>query len=407
MILTYCMDTESSWRRLTISSVIGLFINIGIWSVVVVLPEIEAEFNSSRASSSLPYTFTLTGFAIGNFVIGSVVDRIGIAKATIYASLLVSSNFLLCGLSNNLFVITLSHFFLGLGTAVGFGPLIADITHWFFKKRGIAVAIIASGNYLSGVVWSPLIGTMLSNFTWRDVYLGIAIVLPLIIIPLAFLLLKKPIKIKSDANTYDYVSNKKLLNISGIKLQIFLGMAGVGCCVAMAMPQVHIVAYCVGLGFGATIGSSMLSLMLASGIISRILFGLCADRIGSLNTLILSSALQMLSLIFFIPFDGMTSLFIVSAIFGLSQGGIVPSYALVVRHFLPPQEAGQRIGIVLMLTIFGMAIGGWMSGFIFDQTGSYKMAFLNGILWNIFNLVILGWIFLNVRNTSSNLGNLS
>ena len=401
------MDTASSWRRLTICSVIGLFINIGIWSVVVVLPEIEREFNSSRASSALPYTFTLAGFAIGNFVIGSIVDRIGIAKATIYASLLVSSNFLLCSLSDSLLIITSSHFFLGLGTAVGFGPLIADITHWFVKRRGIAVAIIASGNYLSGVVWSPLIGIMLSSFTWRDIYLSIAIVLPTVVIPFAFLLLNKTTKIKSDTENDFYANNTKLIKISGGRLQFLLGMAGIGCCIAMAMPQVHIVAYCVGLGFGATIGASMLSVMLASGIISRIMFGLCADRIGSLNTLILSSALQMISLIFFIPFDGMISLFVVSAIFGLSQGGIVPSYALVVRHFLPAREAGQRIGIVLMLTIFGMAIGGWMSGFIFDQTGSYKMAFLNGILWNIFNLGILGWLFFNFKSTPSNLRTLS
>ena len=401
------MDTASSWRRLTICSVIGLFINIGIWSVVVVLPEIEREFNSSRASSALPYTFTLAGFAIGNFVIGSIVDRIGIAKATIYASLLVSSNFLLCSLSDSLLIITSSHFFLGLGTAVGFGPLIADITHWFVKRRGIAVAIIASGNYLSGVVWSPLIGIMLSSFTWRDIYLSIAIVLPTVVIPFAFLLLNKTTKIKSDTENGLYANNTKLVKISGGRLQFLLGIAGIGCCIAMAMPQVHIVAYCVGLGFGATIGASMLSVMLASGIISRIMFGLCADRIGSLNTLILSSALQMISLIFFIPFDGMISLFVVSAIFGLSQGGIVPSYALVVRHFLPAREAGQRIGIVLMLTIFGMAIGGWMSGFIFDQTGSYKMAFLNGILWNIFNLGILGWLFFNVKSTPFNPSTLS
>jgi MFS family permease len=393
------MDTASSWRRLRICSTIGLFINIGIWSVVVVLPEIEREFNSSRASSALPYTFTLAGFAIGNFVIGSIVDRIGIAKATIYASLLVSSNFLLCSLSDSLLVITSSHFFLGLGTAVGFGPLIADITHWFVKRRGIAVAIIASGNYLSGVVWSPLIGIMLSSFTWRDIYLSIAIVLPTVVIPFAFLLLNNTTKIKSETENDLYANNTKLVKISGGRLQFLLGMAGIGCCIAMAMPQVHIVAYCVGLGFGATIGASMLSVMLASGIMSRIMFGLCADRIGSLNTLILSSTLQMISLIFFIPFDGMISLFVVSAIFGLSQGGIVPSYALVVRHFLPAREAGQRIGIVLMLTIFGMAIGGWMSGFIFDQTGSYKMAFLNGILWNIFNLGILGWLFFNVKGT--------
>ena len=395
------MDTASSWQRLSISSVIALFINVGIWSVVVVLPEIEREFNSSRANSSLPYTLTLAGFAIGNFVIGSIVDKIGIGKATIYATLLVSGNFLLCSLSNNLLIITLSHFFLGLGTAVGFGPLIADITHWFLKKRGIAVAIIASGNYLSGVVWSPLIGNVIGSITWRDTYLSIAIILPTVVIPFAYLLFKKTLEIKSD-NTHDFQNIiKKPLKISGARLQFLLGMAGIGCCIAMAMPQVHIVAYCVGLGFGATVGASMLSLMLASGIISRIIFGLCADRIGGLNTLILSSSLQMISLVFFIPFNGMVSLFIVSAVFGLSQGGIVPSYTLVVRQFLPAQEAGSRIGIVLMLTIFGMAIGGWMSGYIFDLTGSYKMAFFNGILWNIFNLGILAWLLFKLRKTIS------
>ena len=395
------MDTASSWRRLTISSLIALFINVGIWSVVVVLPEIEGEFNSTRASSSLPYTLTLAGFAIGNFIIGSIVDKIGISRATIYATLLVSGNFLLCSLSNTLPIITLSHFFLGLGTAVGFGPLIADITHWFVKRRGIAVAIIASGNYLSGVIWSPLIGSMLGNFTWRDTYLAIAIVLPAVVIPLACLFLRKTAQTKSNNSNYLQTITKKPLEISGAKVQFLLGVAGIGCCVAMAMPQVHIVAYCVGLGFGATVGASMLSVMLASGIVSRIIFGLCADRIGGLNTLILSSTLQMISLCFFIPFNGMVSLFVVSMIFGLSQGGIVPSYTLVVRHFLPAHEAGQRIGIVLMLTIFGMAIGGWMSGFIFDFTGSYKMAFINGILWNVFNLSILAWLFFNFRKTSS------
>ena len=391
------MDSGKSWRRLSIALLIALVANVGIWSVVVVLPSIEAEFNSSRGVAALPYTLTLLGFAIGNYFIGYLVDRFGVTKSLISASLLISANFLFCALSGSLFSIIFSHFFLGLGTAAGFGPLIADISHWFSKKRGIAVAIIASGNYLSGVIWSPVIAYILTSGDWREIYLILALVISFVVIPLSFYLRKKTTEIRSaPSDIKNYLQTPKIA-ISGRQLQFFLGLAGVGCCIAMAMPQVHIVAYCVGLGYGPTIGAEMLSLMLACGVISRISFGICADRLGGFYTLILSSTLQMLSLFLFLPFNGMVSLYVVSAIFGLSQGGIVPSYTIVVREFLPAHEAGQRIGIVLMLTIFGMAIGGWMSGWIFDQTGSYQIAFLNGILWNVFNLTILVWLFIHMR----------
>ena len=391
------MDSGKSWQRLLVSLLIALVANVGIWSVVVVLPSIEAEFNSSRGVAALPYTLTLLGFAIGNFFIGYLVDRFGITKSLIFASLLISSNFLFCALSSSLFSIIFSHFFLGLGTAAGFGPLIADISHWFSKKRGIAVAIIASGNYLSGVIWSPVIANILSDDGWRNIYLTLSLVICVVVIPLSFYLYEKTKEVRPAAQKIkNYIQTTKTA-ISGRQLQFFLGLAGVGCCIAMAMPQVHIVAYCVGLGFGPAIGAEMLSLMLACGVISRITFGVCADRMGGFYTLILSSTLQMLSLFLFLPFNGMVSLYVVSAIFGLSQGGIVPSYTIVVREFLPAHEAGQRIGIVLMLTIFGMAIGGWMSGWIFDQSGSYQIAFLNGILWNVFNLTILVWLFIRMR----------
>ena len=391
------MDSGKSWRRLLIALLIALVANVGIWSVVVVLPSIEAEFNSSRGVAALPYTLTLLGFAIGNYFIGYLVDRFGITKSLIFASLLISANFLFCALSEGLFSIILSHFFLGLGTAAGFGPLIADTSHWFAKKRGIAVAIIASGNYLSGVIWSPVIANILTSGGWREIYLILSLVISFVVIPLSFYLREKPNEIKTAPKEIKNFLQTSKIAISGRQLQFFLGLAGVGCCIAMAMPQVHIVAYCVGLGYGPTIGAEMLSLMLACGVISRIIFGVCADRLGGFYTLILSSTLQMLSLFLFLPFNGMVSLYVVSAIFGLSQGGIVPSYTIVVREFLPAHEAGQRIGIVLMLTIFGMAIGGWMSGWIFDQSGSYQIAFFNGILWNVFNLTILVWLFIRMR----------
>jgi fucose permease len=179
--------------------------------------------------------------------------------------------------------------------------------------------------------------------------------------------------------------------------QGLLCVAGVACCVAMAMPQVHIVAYCTDLGFGAARGAQMLSLMLACGIVSRLVSGAICDRIGGLRTLLLGSALQCVALLLFLPFDGLVPLFVVSAMFGLFQGGLVPSYAIIVREHFPPAEAGARVGTVLMCTLLGMALGGWMSGKVFDLTGSYHAAFINGIAWNLLNMSIAATLLWRVR----------
>ena len=176
-----------------------------------------------------------------------------------------------------------------------------------------------------------------------------------------------------------------------------LGLAVIGCCVAMSMPQVHIVAYCVGLGYGPAVGAEMLSLMLLGGVVSRLVSGLAADKLGGLRILLIGSTLQCLALFFYLPYDGMVSLYVISAMFGLAQGGIVPSYALVVREYLPAREAGARVGFVVMLTIVGMALGAWMSGWIYDLTGSYQWAFLNGILFNGLNLAIVLLLLLRSR----------
>ena len=175
-------------------------------------------------------------------------------------------------------------------------------------------------------------------------------------------------------------------------LQTLLIVAGLCCCVAMSMPQVHLVAYCADLGYGPARGAQMLSLMLACGIVSRVGFGFICDRIGGLRTLLLGSTLQGVALLLFLPFDGLTSLYVISALFGLFQGGIVPSYAIIVREHFPPVEAGGRVGLVITATLFGMALGGWMSGAIFDLTGSYKAAFINGLLFNLVNVSIALWL---------------
>ena len=191
------------------------------------------------------------------------------------------------------------------------------------------------------------------------------------------------------------------ISLSPAALQVLLVIAGLGCCVAMSMPQVHIVAYCMDLGYGVAHGADMLSIMMAGGVVSRLASGFLADRIGGMKTLLIGSVLQCLSLLFYIPFDGLASLYVVSLVFGLSQGGIVPCYAIIVRDYMPAKEAGQRIGIVMMATIFGMAIGGWMSGWIYDLTGSYAAAFLNGIAWNLLNVLAIGLLFWRARRSAA------
>src|SRR2546422_343853 len=174
----------------------------------------------------------------------------------------------------------------------------------------------------------------------------------------------------------------------------------VACCVAMSMPQVHIVAYCGDLGYGAARGAEMLALMLGFGIVSRLASGWICDRIGGLRTLLLGSALQGIALVLFLPFDALASLYIVSALFGLFQGGLVPSYAIIVREYFKPGEAGARLGVVLMVTLLGMAAGGWVSGAIFDLTGSYRAAFVNGIAWNLLNMTIAFWLLLRAQRAN-------
>jgi cyanate permease len=187
------------------------------------------------------------------------------------------------------------------------------------------------------------------------------------------------------------------LNLSTNTLTVLLSIASIGCCVAMAMPQVHIVAYCSDLGYGVARGAEMLSLMTGFGIVSRIGSGFLADRVGGIMTLLIGSAAQAFALLLYLSFDGMSSLYLVSAMFGLFQGGIVPSYAIIVRETMPAAEAATRVGLVIFASVFGMSFGGWVSGVIFDATGSYAAAFLNGLAWNALNITIMVALLIRSR----------
>ncbi|MCY6382949.1 MFS transporter [Hoeflea prorocentri] len=398
MTTPQALDGFYAWKRLAVTLVIAMVANVGMWAIVVIMPAVQQEFDIDRADTSLPYTVTMIGFALGSVFIGRAVDRVGITLSLIGAALCVAAGYTLAAVSTSVYMLCACQLLIGLGTAAGFGPLIADISHWFMKRRGIAVAITASGNYLSGAIWPILLSPVLAADGWRSVYLILAAVTLVTLIPLS-LLLRRRISFEATQSADAVASaNAHSVQFSPRALQWMLVAAGLGCCVAMAMPQVHIVSLCVDLGYGPAAGAEMLSLMLLGGVGSRIVFGLIADRLGGVPTLLIGSTLQCIALFFYLPFDGLASLYVVSLVFGLSQGGIVPSYALIVREYMPAREAGQRVGIVLMATIVGMAIGGWMSGWIYDLTGSYQMAFINGILWNVMNIAIMATIFMKSRS---------
>lgn len=391
------LDSRYSWGRLAATLAVSVLGSVGMWSIITIMPAVQAEFGIDRAGASFPYTMTMLGFALGNLLIGRAVDRFGITSALIGASLLIALCYGLAVFSSSLMVLSVLQFFVGIGAAASFGPLIADISHWFGKRRGIAVAVAASGNYLAGAIWPVLLSGVLEQQGWRAVYLYLAVIVIVGVFPLAMMLRRRvPAEATARANAVSQ-ANSDRAKMSPRLLQGLLVLAGLGCCVAMSMPQVHLVSMCVDLGFGAAVGTQMLSLMLMGGVASRLVSGFIADRLGGVRTLLIGSTLQCLALFLYLPFDGMVSLYIVSLIFGLSQGGIVPSYALIVREYLPAKEAGARVGFVIMATIIGMALGGWMSGWIYDVTGSYQMAFLNGIAWNLMNMAIMLGLLLRSR----------
>ena len=386
-------ESAYAWRRLAASLALSTIGGVGLWSVVVVLPAVQAEFGVARGSASLPYTATMLGFALGGILLGRLADRFGIVVPLLVSSISLSLGYLLAARAPGLgqFALTQGLLIGLLGSSVTFAPLVADVSHWFTSRRGIAVAICASGNYLAGTVWPPILEHFTATLGWRSTMTGVGLFCGLTMLPLTLALRRRSPIARTHPGMVLRVEVDRPRVSSG-RLQAMLMVAGLGCCVAMSMPQVHIVAYASDLGYGVAHGARMLSMMLGLGVVSRLVSGWIADRIGGVRTLLLGSALQCLTLALFLPFDGLISLYVVAALFGLSQGGIVPSYAIIVRESFVPEEAGTRLGVVVMATIVGMALGGWMSGAIFDLTGSYTSAFVNGIIWNLLNLAIALWL---------------
>ena len=445
-------SSHAAWRLLTTLGLVVLG-NSSMYVVSVVLPAVQAEFGVGRADASLPYTLMMVCLGLGGLWTGRMADRHGLMPVLCVGAVAVCGGFVWAGLSGSIWGFGLAHGLMGLiGASATFAPLLADTALWWNKRRGIAVAICASGNYIAGALWPPIVQHGIEAIGWRHTYVLMGLVCgagmlllalrmrqraPMVLMdvsapaasvpaaasaassapsPLAggatagvaaaaassLSLSSSPAATASPAPSVpSAIDRSRPFGLRPLHAQLLLCVAGVACCVAMAMPQVHIVAYCTDLGFGAARGAEMLSLMLACGIVSRLVSGVICDRIGGVRTLLLGSALQGVGLMLFLPFDGLVPLYVISAMFGLFQGGLVPAYAIIVREYFAPQEAGARVGAVIMATLIGMALGGWMSGWIFDVTGSYQAAFINGLGWNLLNLSIVGWLYWRVRGQAT------
>jgi MFS family permease len=381
------VESVYAWTRLFAALVLSAIGGVGMWSVIVALPAVQAEFSVARSAASLPYTMTMICFGVGGILMGRLSDRFGIMTPVVGGALSLGLGYAAASQATSLGQFALAQGLLvGIAGSATFAPLIADTSLWFTRRRGIAVSIIASGSYVAGTVWPPIVQHLIHGVGWRRAYLAIGTFCVLSMLPLALALRRpSPRTLSSAATPRVAAVSSRPLGMSPASLKTLLIIAGLSCCVAMSMPQVHIVAYCADLGHGTARGAEMLSLMLGFGVVSRLVSGWICDRIGGRATLLLGSSGQALALILFLPFQGLASLYVLSALFGLVQGGIVPAYAVIVREFFPPGEAGVRVGTVLMATVFGMALGGWLSGVIFDLTGSYQAAFVNGIAWNLLN----------------------
>jgi MFS family permease len=389
-------DSREAWVRLALALLIGSIGSVGMWSVVVALPVVQTEFAATRGAASLAFTFVMLGFGLGGVASGRITDRFGIVIAIGLGIFVTAFGYLGAAAAPSMWLYTLAHFFVGAGSSATFGPLMAEASHWFEKRRGFAVTVAASGNYVAGAIWPPVVNVCLQTLGWRETHavVGIGCALAL---TAALLLLHLRMKGGSRRAQGAAAAPRVDLQLSSKTITIVLCIAAIACCVAMAMPQVHIVAYCGDLGYGMTRGAEMLSLMLGFGIISRIGSGFLADRIGGLRTLLIGSIAQGIALMFYLMFDSLGSLYVISAMFGLFQGGIVPSYAIIVRESMPANEAATRVGFAILASVMGMSLGGWISGVIFDISGSYAFAFANGMAWNAVNVAIVLMLLLRAR----------
>ncbi len=362
------------------------------WITAVALKDIAAEVGGIRSIPSLAAALAWLGSGIGGILMGRIADRIGTRWTVICGALMIGLGLAISTLGAPWPLWIGQGLFVGL---IGLGginaPLYIYVSRWFDRRRGSALALISSGSYLAGAVWPPVFEQALAAFGWRQTMLWYALAEIVVIVPLALIYFRHPPEVIAPAVPLGAGERKaRVLGWPPNAVFAMMCAAAVLCCIPMAMPQGHLVAFCSDLGISRSMGALMLSVLLGTAFLSRQVWGAISDRIGGLATVLIGSAWQAASMIGFLATQNEAGLFMVAAAFGLGFSGIIPAYVLALRELFPAAEASWRIPTLLLFSGLGMASGGWFAGLLYDHFGYYAPAFAFGVGTNILNMLVVG-----------------
>lgn len=392
------IETSYSWV-IAFASLATLALSMGAnYLAIISVPFLEADFGWSRSAASSLYSITTLGAGVGGIVMGYYVTKVGIRAALHVAAAAILVGCILAALANSLTALLAPAFlFIGMvGMGCGFAPLIANSSLWFDRNRGLAIAVVSCGQTVSGGIWQVVFEPLVAAHGWRAVYIGYGLFAAAMIIPLSLFHRGEPPELArmraATATGTAPPSEQPMPDINKNLLTLLLGLAIIGCCVAMSMPIAQMVAYCSTLGYGTAVGAEIGSLLLICSAISRLAFGIVSDRIGGLNTILIGSTMQCAALSLFIFFDQQDQLYLIAALFGLVFGGIVPAYGMTVRDLFPAKEAAKRTGYVYFFGYIGMGGGGLVGAMVYDITLSYPTAFGVGVAFNVANIALILFI---------------
>ena len=391
---TASIESRQSW--------IAAWVTLGLLSVsfgatllaVVGLKPITADLGTTRQLVALATALTWLGTGLGGMLMGPAAERLGIRCMVIAGAAMIALG-LAVSASGNIWAILVGHvLFIGVfGNGALYAPLLVYITRWFDRRRGTALALIWSGQYIAGIVWPTLFEHAITAYGWRVTMVGFAVVVA-VLVPIAALFLPRAPQAPPEFGFADAGRRRQVLGMRPNTVLAILCIAIFACCVPMAIPQGHLVAFCSDIGIPPAEGAAMLSVLLAGALVSRMFWGWLTDRIGGLQTVLAASACQALAVAAFLTTQNEAGLFAISAAYGLGFSGIVPAYIIAIRELYPSREASWRVPCLLFVGMGGMAFGGWFAGALYDHFGFYAPAFAIGALFNLFNLALVGFLVL-------------
>ena len=385
------VESKASWRTAWLILAI-LSVSFGSSLLIVVgMKPIQESLGTDRSVVALAGAFLWVGTGAGGIFMGWLSDRIGVRATVAIGVGMIAAGLLLSSLGW-IWSLFIGHALMGLfGNGGVYPPLLVYVSRWFDRRRGSALALISSGSYLAGAMWPPLFERVIAGFGWRQTMLWYAVAEIVVIVPLAAIYFRTaPEQILPAASSNSPGGKARVLGWPPNVVFAMMCGAAVLCCIPMAMPQGHLVAFCSDLGISPSIGAMMLSVLLGTAFLSRQIWGAISDRIGGLATVLIGSAWQVAAMTALLFTQNEVGLFTVAAAFGLGFSGIIPAYVLALRELFPASEASWRIPTLLLFSGGGMALGGWFAGLLYDHFGYYAPAFAAGVGANLFNLILVG-----------------